>query len=959
MQLPKPYSTFYNEIAAVVPEKNLITDPLRTLTYGTDASFYRLVPKIVVNVRSEDEVVAILKSAAKHKISVTFRAAGTSLSGQSVTDSVLVRLGEGWLGYRIFERAERITLEPGIIGSHANRVLLPFGKKIGPDPASIDTCKIGGILANNASGMCCGVAENSYKTLHDSRLVFADGEILDTADDVSRKTFAARRPDLLKGVVDLRGRVLATPGLADRIRHKFKIKNTTGYSLNALVDFEDPYEIIQHLMVGSEGTLGFISNVTYRTVVEHKHKASALIFFPDTETACEATMTLKRQPVSAVELMDRASLASVEGKPGMPKELVGLAPGVTALLVETRSESAKGLAQQIATITKSIDGLNKVFPVAFTDKVEEYSKLWLVRKGLFPAVGAVRETGTTVIIEDVAFPIEDLAKATLELQALFAKHGYTEAIIFGHALEGNLHFVFTQDFSDDSEVRRYENFMAEVCEMVVGGYDGSLKAEHGTGRNMAPFVEKEWGAEAYQLMKDIKSLFDPDNLLNPGVIINDDPQAHLKNLKPLPPAHEIVDKCIECGFCEPICPSRDLTFTPRHRIVGWREISRLRADEPASSNIPEYLKGYAYQGNETCAADGLCATRCPVGINTGKFIKHLRADEVTPRRDKAAQWVADNFAKTTRMIRAGLRTAEVLHFGLGDAVMHWGSDMLRTVSGGASPSWSGALPHAAPQLKPCVQCGSGTPVVYFPSCITRTFGAAEDDAELLPLPTVTVRLLKKAGFRVIMPENPDNYCCGMPFSSKGYDRQAEQKGAELESLLLELSEGGEYPVLCDTSPCVFHMKETYDKRLHIYEPAEFLLEHAAERLEFTPVEERIAIHSTCSTIKMGLVNTFQRLAQMCAKEVVVPEDIACCGFAGDRGFTKPELNASALSTLKGKVAGCACGYSSSRTCEIGLALHGEIPYRSIIHLVDRCTTPRRPEQSLGPSGEHIAESLTI
>ncbi len=176
-------------------KKNIITDPLRTITFGTDASFYRLIPKIVINVENEKEVQLILREANKLRLSVTFRAAGTSLSGQAVTDSILVRLGQGWRKYRVFDNAEKIQLEPGIIGSHANAILAEFDKKIGPDPASIDSAKIGGILANNASGMCCGVEQNSYQTLASMRVVLADGTAVDTAEDKSRAEFERSHGD--------------------------------------------------------------------------------------------------------------------------------------------------------------------------------------------------------------------------------------------------------------------------------------------------------------------------------------------------------------------------------------------------------------------------------------------------------------------------------------------------------------------------------------------------------------------------------------------------------------------------------------------------------------------------------------------------------------------------------------------------------------------------------------------
>ena len=462
------YQKFHKDVSRFIPEDRLITDPLRTLAYGTDASFYRLIPKIVITAQTEAEVQKILRLAKQHQVAVTFRAAGTSLSGQAISDSVLLRLGDNWRNYRIFDNAGKIALGPGVVGSTANRWLAEFGKKIGPDPASIDSAMIGGILANNASGMCCGVAENSYQTLHSLRVILQDGSLLDTADDKSRAAFKRRHVKLLDGLAALREQVLAEQSLAERIRHKFKIKNTTGYSLNALLDFSDPFDILQHLLVGSEGTLGFVSEVVYRTVVEHKFKASALILFPDIKTACRAIPILREsQLAAAAELIDRAGLASVQDKPGLPEFLKGLGQNVTALLVETRAGSQRTLKSQIEQISQALGKLKTIRPIEFTDVPAEYNALWKVRKGLFPAVGAVRETGTTVIIEDVAFASEHLAAAALDLQDLFKQYGYHEAIIFGHALEGNLHFVFTQNFAIEEEVVRYRDFMDQVVKMVV------------------------------------------------------------------------------------------------------------------------------------------------------------------------------------------------------------------------------------------------------------------------------------------------------------------------------------------------------------------------------------------------------------------------------------------------------------------------------------------------------------
>jgi len=938
--LPHEYSEFHKAIKRKIPLKQIITDPLKKVAIGSDASFYRLVPQIIVDVESEKEVRIVLQEARKRNLPVTFRAAGTSLSGQSITDSILVRMGRGWDSWRVYKDARLIQVQPGLVGGNVNKQLAVFDRKIGPDPASIDSAKIGGILANNASGMCCGVEENSYQTLDSIRLILVDGTVVDTGDSKSIENFKITHGGMLEQISELRNRILADEQLTERIKYKFKIKNTTGYSLNALLDYEDPIDIMAHLMVGSEGTLAFIADAVFRTVIEHPYKASALILFKNMEDACRAIPILRKQPVAAAELMDRASLASVEEEPGMPDFLKKLDKTVTALLVETRAEDGKKLPGQVEQITRSLSDFDTVMDIHFTDVVEEYQALWKIRKGLFPAVGAVREIGTTVIIEDVAFPTEHLASAALELQTLFAKYHYHEAIIFGHAFEGNLHFVFTQDFSIQSEVTRYRDFMDDVVEMVVTTYDGSLKAEHGTGRNMAPFVEKEWGTAAFDLMKEIKAIFDSKYLLNPGVIINDDAEAHVKNLKPLPATHEIADKCIECGFCEPVCPSRDLSFTPRQRIAGRREISRRLADEGESRSLKNFAKQYQYPGIDTCAADGLCATRCPVGIDTGKMVKALREEAHGPLAEKVAGMVGKNFKPVAKTIGFTLNSVDIVHQYSGTQFLEQASALARKISFNSLPLWNREMPSGGKKIesKP-IDLANPLKVIYFPSCASRCMsGPAREEKERDDLPTKTASLLKKAGYEIIYPDGLDGLCCGQAFESKGFMAEADRKSRELSDALVQVSDNGSIPVLCDTSPCLQRMKSTVDPSLELYEPIEFVLLFLMDKLAFNRKDVKIAVHPTCSTRKMGLEAKLLELARACATEVVWPEEIYCCGFAGDRGFNVPELNESALNKLDEHVCDCDSGYSTSKTCEVGLALHGGIPYRSILYLVDEVTT---------------------
>ncbi|KFC93782.1 glycolate oxidase subunit GlcD [Leminorella grimontii] len=932
------YQSFYNELCRFVPKSNVYTDPSRTMAFGTDASCYRLIPQIVVRLDSEKDVQKTLVLAQKHNLPVTFRAAGTSLSGQAITDSILIMLGDNWRQYKIFGDAGYISLKPGVIGADANRYLAPFGRKIGPDPASIDACKIGGIAANNASGMCCGTSQNSYQTLASMRLILADGTLIDTADSESVASFKKTHAHILDGLRELASQTKANTHLAELIRHKYRIKNTTGYSLNALVDFDDPLDVMTHLMIGSEGTLGFIAEITYETVEEHKFKASALFVFKDIEDACKATIVLKQQPVSAVELMDRGALASVENEEGLPDFMPHLSEDATALLVEVRAADADALKEKMALIMSTVSDFTLEQQVPFTDKPEEFGRLWAIRKGIFPAIGAVRPVGSTVIIEDVAFQIEQLASGVRDLRKLFVKHDY-KVVIYGHALDGNMHFVFQQSFDTPAEVARYQAFMEDIAHLVAVEYKGSLKAEHGTGRNMASFVELEWGAEAYELMWKLKNLLDPNHLLSPGVLLNRDHNAHLQNLKLLPAAEPRVDSCIECGFCEPVCPSTGLSFTPRQRIVMWREINRLKRSGDDNKRLKRLEKDFLYLGDATCAATGLCAKRCPVGINTGELIRDIRTRR-NMRHERIARWTADHFTTVTAGARLALNTVAGAGRAIGVERMGKITKALHVASLGHIPLLTPSFPRGTRSPVAPVLSSGDLKVVYVPSCASRTMGASANDPDQRPLTEVIEKLLTKAGFSIIYPENLDSLCCGMPYNSKGITTVAKERLADMEEAIWKASEQGKYPVLMDTSPCALRAVEGFTKPMALFEPVGFTHHYLVERLKFTPEHNPIMLHVTCSSVKMGLSAPMKSLLERCCTQVVIPDGIHCCGFAGDKGMKTPELNASALRLLKEQVpANCTEGVSNSRTCEIGLTEHSGIPYRSILYVVDRVTRP--------------------
>lgn len=935
--------SFLQDIEKQIPSSRIYTDEMRRLAWGTDAGFYRLIPQIVIHSENETEIIHILQTADRYKLHVTFRAAGTSLSGQAISNSVLVIAGKNWEKYEVAADRNSIKLQPGIVGQRVNEILKPFGKRFPPDPASVKSAMVGGIILNNASGMSCGTHENSYKTIISARLIFADGTLLDTADTQSKEDFRQSHPDFINKICELRDKVKGDKELSELIERKYRIKNVTGLSINPFIEFEDPFDIILHLIVGSEGTLAFLSEATMRTVTDYPFKASAMLYFPNMRSACEAVTKLKKSPVTAVEMFDRLAIRSVENKPNAIPELKSLPAEAAVLLIKTEANDKSTLKQYIDEVTEVISKFDTLYPTRFTDIESEYSAYWTMRSGIFPTVGSTRPIGTTCLIEDVAFQVDDLPQATADLREILIKHDYSEAVIYGHALEGNYHFIINQSFDKPEEVARYEHLMNDVIDLVIDKYQGSLKAEHGTGRNMAPFVKREWGEKAFQLMQDVKQLFDPKGLLNPGVIFNDDPNCHLKNIKPLPETHELIDKCIECGFCEINCVSNGFTLSSRQRIIIQREITRLKTTGENPNRLKDLEHDFVYAGEKSCAGDGLCATSCPVGINVGDYIHFLRDKKLenSNAAQKIGQWTADNFSTLSFGLKTTLGVAYATRSLIGKNAMIGLTKGLRAVSGNNIPLWTPSLPKSA--HKPQKQETTNNPlkVVYFPSCLNQMMGASHDDPDQTPLMEKMIGLLNKAGYEVIFPEKMNNLCCGTIWESKGLPKVADQKSAELELALYKASENGKYPVLCDQSPCLNRMRHTM-QNLDLYEPVEFIEKFLLDKLEFHPTDDAITIHATCSTIKMGLTNKLIKVAKLCSNNVLVPEEIVCCGFAGDKGFTLPELNEHGLRKLKSQINNhhTTAGYSNSRTCEIGLNTHGGIPYMSIAYLVDKCTTKK-------------------
>ncbi len=936
---------------------SVLTDLIHRYSYARDAGFYRLLPRIVVKAKTTADVSTLFQTATARKRKIVFRAGGTSLSGQSISDDILVEVKQGWRELEVLNGGKQIKLQPGVIAAKANQHLERLGYRIGPDPGSINSALMGGIIANNASGIGSGIEFNSYQTLAAMEMILPNGLILNTSIPGDDAKLHAKAPHIYEGLLKLRDQIGSNQALKTRIQNKYKLKNTVGYSLNSFLDYSEPLSILAHLMVGSEGTLGFISSVTLNTVPLQKHKSTALLLLPSLAAAAKLVPKLKRLKSYALEIMDDAAINAIKHIPGLPGEIeYGVEKGRAALLVEYQSNDPIALEQTIEKAVEVIKVLQPEIRVNFFDDPAKREKIWKVRRELGPLHASTRPDGTTVLSEDVCFKIKDLARAIKDLKVLFEKYKYFDAVIFGHAGEGNLHFKLSLDLSQPHVMKDYTNFMTELADLVIEKYDGSLKAEHGTGRNVAPFVEKEWGSEIYGIMQEIKNLLDPAGILNPDVLLSADEFIHVKNIKALPRVDPGIDKCIECGLCEPWCPSADLTFTPRQRISVLREIKTLEDDEPETATLIKLHKAYKYNGVETCATDGLCGISCPADIDTGLFMKQLRTDQhgaVSQAWQNTKQRHFSWFVSVTRM---GLYLITPLRLLLVNEAVSRVFRFLARITGGVVPALNSYLLAAKPHL-PTHAHDEQVDVVYFPSCLSRTLG--DPTQSDLSLPDAFAEVLTAAGLKFKYPDMLSDLCCGLRFNSKGYQNAALQAAIRTTEMLWLSSQSGTLPIVVDTSPCSHHLQH-FDqllsgihlarwRALRIVDMVEYLHDDVLEKLSLWQVKERIVLHPTCSTRQMGIEAKMEAIAQRCSRDVIIPHDVGCCGFSGDRGLMVPDLTAKATQAEASEVMELEADahYSSSRTCEIGMSLATNQSYQSLIYLVHEAII--QPESPPGKS----------
>jgi D-lactate dehydrogenase len=922
------------DLIGLLGEDRVLTRVIDLVRYASDASPYRLLPKAVVMARDAGDVAKVLDYGRRSAVPVTFRAGGTSLNGQSQTDGILVDVRRHWSAVEVLDGGARVRVKPGTVLGHANRVLAPHGRKLGPDPASTDIACVGGVLANNSGGMRCGIVADSYSTVSSVTFVLPSGTVIDTASPDAAERFAAAEPELARGLAEIRDEIRADAELVARIRKKFAIKNTTGYRLCAFLDEDEPVQIFRRLLIGSEGTLAFIAEAVIETVPLPSVTTVSWLHFDGIESATDPVPALVAAGATAVELMVAPALmVAAQNIAGAPQDWLELPPTSAALLVEFGAENDGELDRLVAGAEEILREHELIRPPDFTRDPERIEVSWTVREGLHGLIGRFRAPGTSLIIEDVCVTPDRIAESARDIQALLGEHGFLPGVA-GHASAGNLHFMLTPDFAKEEDVERYEAFMGKLVELILDKYDGSLKAEHGTGVNMAPYVEREWGSGPTELMWRVKALADPGTVLAPGIVLNRDPGAHLRNLKTTPEIEEVATTCVECGFCEPVCPSRHLTTTPRQRIVIRREMARQAPGSPVQRAL---LEQFEYDGIQTCAADGTCQIACPLGIDTGKLVKGFREREHDARAQRQAARVAERWRSVERTARAGLRAGTLA----GPLMRAWTGAARSLVSDELIPSWPRNMPPPAPAKLPRTS-RQGAAAVYLPACVNRIFGPPSGNGQGKTLPEAMVAVSARAGLPVWIPDDVDGHCCSVPWASKGYTDGARVMANGTVEALWRWSSDGELPIVIDASSCAHGLagevsssltEENQERhaKLEILDSIVWA-ERLLPNLQIRDRLGSVALHPTCSTRQMGLERRLREISAAMAERVVQPIRTTCCGMAGDRGLLHPELTASATAEEAAELAGSAhdAYLCSNRTCEIALQEATGAAYQSFL-----------------------------
>ncbi|MCD6146241.1 MAG: FAD-binding oxidoreductase [Methanosarcinales archaeon] len=825
------------------------TDTPTLYCYSTDASIYQIIPSAVVCPVDASDVSLCVTAARKLGIPVTARTAGTNLAGSCLGEGIILDLSKNMnniTGIHEKDGEFFVDVQPGVIVDSLQAYLKEKGLFLPSDPSSSEICMIGGNLGTKASGARAVKYGTTDHYVTDVEFVSAEGEIVDTALE---KTIPDRISSRLSA---LKERLLSDGDVITRLESKKGIKTASGYNIRALLDYERISDIIAHLMSGSVGTLGIFTRIRLKVLPIVSGTSISAIYFRNLYDAGDAVQYIKKLDPVKIEMMDSISLAIVGSEHDMD-----IPANACALFVEFEGDDRRSRIDDLERLINEKYDTYRIFSESDDEKVQE--RIWAVRKALVPTLTNYDEhIKPDAFIDDVAVAVSDLAPLIGDLHRIFEEYNIISAI-YGHAGSGNLHIRPMLNLNDQKNIDLLPELVNRVYETVFK-YNGTMTGEHGMGRLRTMFLEKEWGEQIYNYMRQIKEIFDPDDILNPDVMFSD---RHItEDIKyPAKYVNKFEERCINCGYCKSVCPiSTTLKGESGSRcflqLVRFRNLDNPTPDE----------SHHAQQMLHTCLGCLRCATRCPSHASVGELLFSQKNPPFYIRRTMRA-WAHDS----TRFRRYA-----------------WFAG--RIASSAARIMFDRNLPK--PRKKPLafkdiMQNPDAPNVAVFVGCASMFLDDRVFDS--------MVRVLTASGFNVFVPEQQ---CCGLPMIEEGmYDLVKETARANV----IAFSDEKYDAIVTACASCTMMLKrfgelladdELGDAAARVssitYDIGEFLVRFADDRLfSGKKLDIRAAYHNPCHLDAAG-VKGGEILERIVSDSVELVD--GCCGGAGVYGFLHSDIS---------------------------------------------------------------------
>ena len=753
-------SSLVSDLVGLLGRSKVLSDyPART-AYAIDASIYRIDPQAIVLIEQETDLLKVMEFSRRHGIPLTARSGGSNLTGNAIGEGIILEFSRlnGILELNLEEKWVRV--QPGKIYGELNRDLEPHGLFFAPDPSSGDVCKIGGMLGNNSAGPHTLKYGATKDNVFELRAILSDGRGLTV------RPYPMNGPEFEPLIgQDNRLRDLYTLLHSNRslIRQR-RIgvsKNSSGYNLFDMVDrLEQGFFDLTKLFIGSEGTLGFITEARLTLRDRPPRTATALVYLNRLEEVGHAVNSFLTFRPSAMELMDASSLNLIgRGRFGIPSEAAAM------LLVEFDEEP---IEEKIHKVRETARAYRLSRPVEFARSdeprgQEQQEALWRVRKAIYPTLYRYDTKKKPInFVDDVVVPAGRLPELIAYLDRYF-KEMEIPVAIYGHIGDGNAHINPLMDMKNSDDVGRMATISKEIHSTVIHRFGGSLCGEHGDGRVRGEFLRELYGEEVYALFKQVKRIFDPDQLLSPGVKLTGAPfTTHLDT-------ERLAKPCATCGKCNTVCPVYDITQEESNGARGWFHI--LTASDYSYENASRVV--------EACVNCKSCYAVCPAGIDVSRYVLDKRAEH--PNRltgllfgIQAQPWLFETFLKM-----AGW-TQPLWDTPLGRAILeYFARPILRGLSPNAQLSRQIVLPRLATRTlrqrfaSLTEEAGGDGPVAYFHGCAANYFRDGVGEA--------VIHLLQRQGTRPVIPRQR---CSGTPIETYGHrDRVREYARFNIESLL--------------------------------------------------------------------------------------------------------------------------------------------------------------------------------